>query len=57
MTGTVEVNLKPCPFCGGRATLVYDNQEGYQIYCDDCKIMTPENFDKEKIVGMWNRRV
>lgn len=57
MTGTVEVNLKPCSFCGGRATLVYDNQEGYQIYCDDCEIMTPENFDKEKIVGMWNRRV
>lgn len=32
MTSTVKANLKPCPFCGGHATLIYDNQEGYRIY-------------------------
>lgn len=35
MTSTVKAELKPCPFCGGHAILIYDNQEGYQIYCDD----------------------
>lgn len=28
VTGAVEINLKSCLFCGGRAVLTYDNQEG-----------------------------
>ena len=44
MTSTVKANLKPCPFCGGHATLIYDNQEGYRIYCDDCDIMTDTDY-------------
>ncbi|WP_295562140.1 Lar family restriction alleviation protein [uncultured Holdemanella sp.] len=57
MTSTVKANLKPCPFCGGHATLIYDNQEGYRIYCDDCDIMTDTDYDKDKIIDAWNKRV
>lgn len=57
MTSTVKAKLKPCPFCGGHATLIYDNQEGYQIYCDDCDIMTDTDYDKVKIIDAWNKRV
>ena len=56
MTNTVKANLKPCPFCGGHATLIYD-QEGYRIYCDDCDIMTDTDYDKDKIIDAWNKRV
>jgi hypothetical protein len=37
--------------------MIYDNQEGYYIYCDDCCIMTGNSFDKEKIINTWNNRV
>ena len=37
--------------------MIYDNQEGYYIYCDDCCIMTDNSFDKEKIINTWNNRV
>ena len=57
MTSTVNAKLKPCPFCGGHATLIYDNHEGYQIYCDDCDIMTDIDYDKDKIIDAWNKRV
>ena len=57
MTGTVKAELKPCPFCGGHATLTYDDYDGYQIYCDDCCIMMETDYNKEKLVNMWNKRI
>lgn len=33
-----EERLKPCPFCGGRASVNYDmNLEPNAIYCRTCK--------------------
>lgn len=57
MESEINIKLKSCPFCGGHATMIYDNQEGYYIYCDDCCIMTGNSFDKEKIINTWNNRV
>ena len=57
MESEINIKLKYCPFCGGHATMIYDNQEGYYIYCDDCCIMTGNSFDKEKIINTWNNRV
>ena len=45
MESEINIKLKSCPFCGGHATMIYDNQEGYYIYCDDCCIMTGNSFD------------
>lgn len=36
MESEINIKLKSCPFCSGHATMIYDNQEGYYIYCDDC---------------------
>ena len=35
MTGVVNTNkVKPCPCCGSHASLVYDSDDGFQIYCE-----------------------
>lgn len=57
MTSEININLKPCPFCGGHATMIYDNQDGYQIYCDNCYIRTEDFDDKDECVKTWERRV
>lgn len=55
--------LKPCPFCGGRARLlVYD---GVKVICSKCYIgtmimkdvMWQESSAIETVVAAWNRRV
>lgn len=28
MKSEINIKLKSCPFCGGHATMIYDNQEG-----------------------------
>lgn len=52
--------LKPCPFCGGGATVskVYSINE-YAIICNDCgAIFYPFCATSEKsAIEAWNRRV
>lgn len=60
MTGTVNnVELKKCPFCGHTASMIYDNQDGYMIYCDNnnCAVSTDYHSDKNVCIQIWNRRV
>lgn len=54
--------LKPCPFCGGEATLLVGAMGAYAI-CTECFIQTePEMDNKEKrgalifTIEKWNRR-
>lgn len=56
--------LKPCPFCGGKAKLRIASEiwrdgkveiGGWKAYCENCGIETAlEN--REKAVEKWNRR-
>ena len=54
--------LKPCPFCGGRAFCRWTDEgmekESYLFYveCDNCYITTTYFYDKEKAIEAWNRR-
>lgn len=56
-----EKDIKPCPFCGGKAGVVSD---GYfcVVMCDKCGAETRTfvaNADyavKEKAIEAWNRR-
>lgn len=61
-------DLKPCPFCGGKASRTDiddsidatpddENFGGSFIECDECGACTRVHFDrKENLVDSWNRR-
>lgn len=55
-----EVELKPCPFCGGDAKFVRAGAAYRKIAveCPVCKVKTPEADMKEKVklIRAWNRR-
>ena len=51
--------LKPCPFCGGKAEIEkigfpYDE---FSISCNECPAMMEDLFeDKIKLIEAWNKR-
>lgn len=55
--------LKPCPFCGSKATLysfrsTLRQHLVYYIECNDeyCSVMTRVFYDKDDVINAWNRR-
>ena len=54
--------LKPCPFCGGEATLIDDGFGRYFVECSMsdgiCKVIPRTwSYDtKEEAIEAWNRR-
>lgn len=61
----MDDELKPCPFCGGKAKYddnFYKNGTGHYVYCENCGasscILIGENcFSKKYVFDQWNRRV
>lgn len=64
-----EVDLMPCPFCGGKVNLKTYDLRGYRgnyeyvVECDNCNIRFREydvyqsaNEAKQKVIGQWNTR-
>lgn len=57
------IELKPCPFCGGKAVIVCfdmtdengDDHETYSAECRGCGICTPFTY-RENAEELWNRR-
>ncbi|MCP4984539.1 MAG: restriction alleviation protein, Lar family [Colwellia sp.] len=54
-------NLKPCPFCEGKASMVRgDHHTGhprwYKAYCTNCQNRTWEHPRKKNAVAAWNTR-
>ena len=68
----METELKPCPFCGGKAEFIDESDDWYSKYsvdyewvnlpmmvrCVECgaKIEADENDAKEDIIDQWNTR-
>lgn len=49
--------LKPCPFCGGRAEMVsLKGITAKYIECTNCKISTEVISDDKILFEIWNRR-
>lgn len=53
--------LKPCPFCGGRANCYQGedwtvNPFPFFVRCDDCKAETQHCSKIEYAIAAWNRR-
>ena len=57
-----DIELKPCPFCGGESYLKtwWDIQTGryvHKILCKKCRCNSGDWFQKPKAFEAWNRRV
>lgn len=54
---TEEIKIKPCPFCGGKAVMLGEDDGMYQVVCPDCA-GTIDDFYNEKEVAAekWNTR-
>lgn len=53
---TKQTELKPCPFCGGKAELF----EGYRlshVYCINCNAQTDSLKSTKRAVELWNSRL
>ncbi len=54
--------LRPCPFCGGDATLIediYNDQLYNYVICsnDDCNANTGRCDTEDEAITKWNKRV
>lgn len=51
--------LKRCPFCGGVAKLITDNNGAYKIFCieDKCEAQYGWGINRDFIIKGWNKRV
>ena len=51
-----EQKLKPCPFCGGEASIYVAHDDGYYVCCDECGCGLPVYNTEEDAIREWNRR-
>ena len=53
-------NLKPCPFCGGKAEIIkthlFGKTVGYMAGCKNCWCELRIYTSKQNAVKAWNRR-
>ena len=50
------MNLKECPFCGGKAQLNLSPNNIWWVDCKTCCASGPTNHDKEEAIILWNKR-
>ena len=57
----VEVKLKRCPFCGGKANTQHSSTDEHQdmvfIECTKCEAASGEFLTHEEAASAWNKRV
>ena len=51
--------LKPCPFCGGKAEISYFDSscQCYDVECNDCGACLMGFEEREEAIETWNKRV
>jgi Lar family restriction alleviation protein len=56
----INSELKPCPFCGGRAYLISREKfkkKGKYIYCKNCRASSNDEYTtNENAIAAWNER-
>ena len=53
------MELKPCPFCGGKAEIYEFEHEGGKYYsagCSKCMINTQGSNNAQDVINKWNKR-
>lgn len=53
-----QSNLKPCPFCGGKAKVsTKDNKFfPYSVFCTTCYVGTDTYIHRDEAIASWNHR-
>jgi len=57
-----EPKLKPCPFCGGVAVIIFDNTLRHKgkvdwfVKCRECETQGPVVRSKKAAIAAWNKR-
>lgn len=54
-----EIELKPCPFCGGKAKVASGIHEGgkyHWVECTECYGRSVGNSLEDEAISAWNRR-
>lgn len=51
-----EVELKPCPFCGGEGWIAKIAKECFYARCLDCGVRFPTRVVRSEAVEEWNKR-
>lgn len=52
-----DTKLKPCPFCGGKATLrKSERTELYHVKCFKCGCLQDASYKAETVINAWNTR-
>jgi Lar family restriction alleviation protein len=51
------MELKPCPFCGGKANITDDCDDDYFVFCLSCSVQTPIFELATHAILVWNNRV
>ena len=51
-----EIELKPCPFCEGKAEITSYHNAVIFVQCTDCYATFPHFDSKEEAIEAWNRR-
>ena len=52
----LTVDLKPCPFCGGKGRLSLRIDAGWKPYCANCRCQLGVFPSSELALGAWNMR-
>lgn len=48
--------LKPCPFCGGKACICGLGKYQKEVYCENCGTVSDIYGTSQKAIEAWNRR-
>ena len=51
-----KVKIKPCPFCGGKASLYHVILGVYVVHCLICENRTDRRVTAKIAIAAWNRR-
>ena len=51
-----EIELKPCPFCGGEAALRNFERVSWYVVCKNCDARIDSDASRDEAIDMWTRR-
>jgi len=55
----MDIDLKPCPFCGATETTILNGpveDDWCAVSCDKCYAAGPHNYTDPHAIAAWNRR-